>query len=210
MAERDLKLNSLGRYGKSDSRLILEEHSHCEVPAGCGGVVLRWRNPNSGLLFILHFFGSGKTTILLDGKAVASARPLISFGEHVLSIAVTDVVPGSAILGFAGIHDESQLSFPRVSQPSGRKISILSASDGSWKYVTTEPADYTWSRPGFDDSHWHQMTACEPPSLDKHDMQKYRLDRILKFGAATLGIEGQSPRAWIRKSFTISQDPLKH
>jgi hypothetical protein len=126
--------------------------------------------------------------VLLDGKAVASARPLISFGEHVLSIAVTDVVPGSAILGFAGIHDESQLSFPRVSQPSGRKISILSASDGSWKYVTTEPADNTWSRPGFDDSHWHQMTASEPPSLDNHDMQKYRLDTMLKFGAAPLGI----------------------
>lgn len=210
MAERDLKLNSLGRYGKGDSRLILEEHSHCEVPAGCGGVVLRWRNPNSGLLFILHFFGSGKPTILLDGKAVASARPLISFGEHVLSVAVTEVVPGLAILGFAGIHDESESGFPRVSQPSGRKISILSAPDGSWKYVTTEPSDNTWSHTGFNDSHWHQMTACEPPSLDKQDMQKYRLDKILKFGAAPLGIEGQSPRVWIRKSFTISQDPLNH
>ena len=210
MADRDLKLNSLGRYGKSNSRLILEEHSHCEVPAGCGGVVLRWRNPNSGLLFILHFFGSGKGTILLDGKALTSARPLISFGEHVLSLAVTDIAPGSTILGFAGIHDESQSSFPRVSQPSGRKMSILSAAEGSWTYVTTEPADDTWSRSGFDDSHWRQMTACEPPSLDKQDMQKYRLETILKFGAACLGIEGQSSRAWVRKSFTINQDPLKH
>jgi hypothetical protein len=210
MAERDLKLNSLGRYGKSNSRLILEEHSHCEVPAGCGGVVLRWRNPNSGLLFLLHFFGTGKGTILLDGKALTSARPVISFGEHVLSIAVTDIVPGSTILGFAGIHDESQLSFPRVSQPSGLKISILSAADGSWKYVTNEPADDTWRRSGFDDSHWRPTTACEPPPLDKHDMQKYRLETILKFGAACLGIEGQSSRAWVRKSFTISQHPLNH
>jgi hypothetical protein len=210
MAERDLKLHSLGRYGKSNSRLILEEHSHCEVPAGCGGVVLRWRNPNSGLLFVLHFFGTGKGTILLDGKALTSARPLISFGEHVFSLALTDIVPGSAILGFAGIHDESQFSFPRVSQPSGRKMSLLSAADGSWKYVTTEPADDTWSRPGFDDSLWRPMTACEPPSLDKQDMQKYRLETILKMGGACLGIEGQSSRVWIRKSFTINQDPLKH
>src|SRR5690349_11986127 len=131
MAERDLKLNSLGRYGKSRSRLILEEHSHCEVPAGCGGVVLRWRNPNSGLLFIFHFFGTGKGTILLDGKPLTSGRPLVSFGEHVLSLTVTNIVTGAAILGFAGIHDETQLTFPRVSQPSGRKISILSAADGS-------------------------------------------------------------------------------
>ena len=88
MAERDLKLNSLGRYGKSNSRLVLEEHGHCEVPAGCGGVVLRWRNPNSCLLFIFHFFGS-KGTILLDGKTLTSVRLLISFEEHVLSFAVT-------------------------------------------------------------------------------------------------------------------------
>lgn len=209
MAERDLKLNSLGRYGKSSSRLILEEHSHCEVPAGCGGVVLRWRNPNSGLLFILHFFGNGKGTPLLDGEALTSARPLISFGEHVLSLAVTDIVPGSAILGFAGIHDESQLNFPRVSQPSGQKISILSTTDGSWKYLTTEPADDTWRRPGFDDSHWHPMSACAPPLLDKQDMKKHRLETILKLGAAPLGIESESSQAWIRKSFTISQDPLK-
>src|ERR1051326_7922597 len=101
MADRELKLNSLGRYGKNASRLILEEHSHCEVPAGCGGVVLRWRNPNSGLLFILHFFGTGKLTILLDGKVLTSARPLISFGEHVLSFAFTDMIPGSAAMGFA-------------------------------------------------------------------------------------------------------------
>jgi sulfatase modifying factor 1 len=28
---------------------VLEAHSHCEVPAGCGGVVLQWRNPSAGL-----------------------------------------------------------------------------------------------------------------------------------------------------------------
>ena len=33
---RELKLNTLGRYGKNASHLVLEEHSHCEVPAGCG------------------------------------------------------------------------------------------------------------------------------------------------------------------------------
>jgi hypothetical protein len=210
MADRNLKLNSLGRYGKTNSRLVLEQHSHCEVPAGCGGVVLRWRNPNSGLLFIWHVFSSCKGTILLDGKPPASARPLISFGEHVLSFDVTDIVPGSVLLGFAGIHDESHPGSPNVSQPSGRKISILSAADGSWKYVTSEPAEDAWKRPGFDDSDWGLMTACEPPRFSKPDMQKYRLETILKLGAACLGIEGSSSRAWVRKSFTITKDPLKN
>jgi hypothetical protein len=39
-------LNSLDRFRKHPGQLVLEEHGHCEVPAGCGGVVLRWRNPN--------------------------------------------------------------------------------------------------------------------------------------------------------------------
>ena len=34
---KDLKLNRMGKKG-----LVLEEYSHCEVPAGCGGVVIRW------------------------------------------------------------------------------------------------------------------------------------------------------------------------
>lgn len=119
MAERELKLNSLGRYGKGTSRLVLEEHGHCEVPAGCGGAVLRWRNPNSGLLFLLHAFGNDNGRILLDGAPPSSARPLVPFGEHVLSLAVTELVPGAVVPGFAAIDDESQFGFPRVSQPTG-------------------------------------------------------------------------------------------
>jgi len=209
MAERKLKLNSLGRYGKGGSRLVLEEHGHCEVPAGCGGAVLRWRNPNAGLLFLLHALANGEGRILLDGASPSSARPLVPFGEHVLSLVVTELVPGSVVLGFAAIHDETQFGFPRVSQPSGRKISILSAADGTWKYVTTEPANDAWTRPGFDDSNWRAMLACEPPSLEGQDMRKYRLETLLKLGATCLGIEGQSSRAWVRKSFTLNQQEPK-
>lgn len=43
MPDRELKLNSISRFSKQSPRLVLEEHGHCEVPAGCGGVVLRWR-----------------------------------------------------------------------------------------------------------------------------------------------------------------------
>jgi hypothetical protein len=34
----ELKLNDLDRYHKRSASLILQEYSHCEVPAGCGGV----------------------------------------------------------------------------------------------------------------------------------------------------------------------------
>ena len=45
----DLRLNELERFRKTSSRLALEAHSHCEVPAGCGGVVLRWTRPGAPL-----------------------------------------------------------------------------------------------------------------------------------------------------------------
>ncbi len=121
MAQRDLKLNSLGKYGKGSSRLILEEHGHCEVPAGCGGAVLRWRNPKSGLLFIIKVFATAKYQILLDGDAPSSGRPLVSFGEHVISLVVTEIGPNPAVVAIAAVHDESQSGFPRVSQPSGAR-----------------------------------------------------------------------------------------
>src|SRR5438132_10346894 len=133
MAERDLKLNSLGRYGKGSSRVVLEEHGHCEVPAGCGGAVLRWRDPNAGLLFLVQLFAAGPSKMFIDGKEPASGWPLIPFGDHVVSIAVEGLIPGAAAMAFAGIHDESQSRFPRVSEPSGRKVNILSAPDGSWR-----------------------------------------------------------------------------
>ncbi len=50
MAESDeLKLNTIGRFVKRSPCLALEQHNHCEVPAGCGGVVLRWFNPSRGI-----------------------------------------------------------------------------------------------------------------------------------------------------------------
>ena len=66
----DKKLNSLERFRKQSPRLVLEEHSHCEVPAGCGGVVLRWRNPLAGLPLLVHFYAPGKSTLYLDGREV--------------------------------------------------------------------------------------------------------------------------------------------
>ena len=43
-----LRINKLHRFAKHSPRLVLHEYSHCEVPAGCGGVVLRWLDPATG------------------------------------------------------------------------------------------------------------------------------------------------------------------
>jgi hypothetical protein len=204
MAERELKLNSLGRYGKNSSRLILEEHGHCEVPAGCGGVILRWRNPDSGLLFLVQLFALGKFEVWIDGVTPSSGRPLIAYGEHVLAVALDEIPPDCAVIAFSAVHDESDMRFPRVSQPSGRKESILSAPDGCWKYVTTKPID-TWLRSGFDDTQWRVMQACEVPALDQKQMPYFRLREILKTGAKCLTLDPPASKAWIRRTFRVQR-----
>jgi hypothetical protein len=204
MAQRDLNLNSLGRYGKHSDRLILEEHGHCEIPAGCGGVILRWRNPNTGLNFLIQLFANGKCSFCIDGLTPTSGRPLISYGNHVLSLAISDIDPSQAVMALSAIHDESLFGFPRVSRPSNRKISILSTDDGSWRYSTNEPKSDAWMAPGFDDSNWPAMVLRDPPTFEQKDVQSYRLNAVLKSQAQCLGVDASSSRIWIRREFTIS------
>ena len=201
---RELKLNTLGRYGKNASNLVLEEHSHCEVPAGCGGVVLRWRNPDDGLPFLLRIFTTHTCQVFLDGIVPPSTRSMIPFGPHVFSLIVSDLPAGAAAFAFAAIHDETEVSSrPRVSPPSRRRTAILTAADGRWKYTTTAPADDTWMRADFDDSGWPAMTQRPAPVFDQKDPQRYRLDSMLKTGAVCLGVEGPAARIWVRRSFHL-------
>ncbi|MCP5093519.1 MAG: hypothetical protein GY949_21640 [Gammaproteobacteria bacterium] len=82
----DLRLNSLDRFEKNSERLVLEEHGHCEVPAGCGGVVLRWFNPNSGVPVIFHGGLADRLTIYVDEVQADSGRVIVPYGEHLLAI----------------------------------------------------------------------------------------------------------------------------
>ena len=80
MSDRDdLRLNELQRYRKTSSRLALEVHSHCEVPAGCGGVVLRWRRPGAPVGISLLSYVSGS----LEGGVGGSTHQGLFMGLEV-------------------------------------------------------------------------------------------------------------------------------
>src|SRR5438128_1957746 len=101
MPDRDLKLNTLSQYAKDSPRLVREEFGHCEVPAGCGGVVLRWRNPDDGIPVPIKMYAAGELQAYLDGSALTLARPLIPFGEHQLAFEITGADPRYLVLVFA-------------------------------------------------------------------------------------------------------------
>jgi hypothetical protein len=207
MRDRKLKLNSLGRYSKASPLYILEEHGHCEVPAGCGGVVLRWRNPRAGVPFTMWLYTGGTCELRLDGAVPPSSRPLVPFGEHVLAFTMTEVDPAFMVLKFAGGHRPDEERDLRRSAPEVSEMTLVSAVEGNWRHTFTEPEDDAWMFPGFDDSGWAPMVRREDrpplPEGQNWDPHSYKLNRLAGFGATGLGVEGRGGRVWIRKVFTI-------
>ncbi len=203
MADRDLKLNGLSRYSKESPRLILEAHGHCEVPAGCGGVVLRWRDPGAGIPLVMRLYAAGDCTVLLDGQSPPTARSVVPFGEHVFGFVVSGLDPAYMALMFAATNEKPTQGASRWEDP----VSIVTADDDSWRYSADEPSDDRWLRPGFDDSGWRAMgvrSERRPPDDPKRDPDQYRVKRLAKSGAVGLGVASGTTRAWIRRQFMLA------
>ena len=210
-----MRLNSVSRYSKESSRLILEEHSHCEIPAGCGGAVLRWFNPLRALPVQFRMYVEGDVKFALDGKPTDSARPLVEYGEHVLSFVVNDFDTKFGILMFAASIESKVKRSPGEDQPPIRHV-VLSDADGSWKYTLNAPKSDSWMAPGLDDTDWNKLVLKPMPKPDESSSGSYWHRNMLEMGAKGLGLEdakwtaklfGRAPspeRLWIRKVFDLT------
>ena len=211
MSDRELKLNSLSRYQKDSPQFILETHDHCEVPAGCGGVVLRWWNPSLGVPIEMWVYAAGEYEFFLDGKASVSGRPMVSFGQHVLAFRIITAERTQGILMFAGIYDE-EARHTRLSRKTGTAVSILSAAGQGWKDTLSDPGDESWMLPGFDDTNWRDMV--EKPVL-KPQGWNHQYNRLIARKAQGLAVEPESlwgrlvggrrsaGSVWVRKAFSL-------
>lgn len=204
MPDRDLKLNSLSRFSKSSPRLILEEYSHCEVPAGCGGVVLRWRKPDEPMTMWVRQNTPAKVTAsTLNGDNILwTSRVSIGWGYHVLTLSFEVVNLSHGFVLFSAALDEQ---FMRILQPEGEP-KILSKPDGKWKYTLTQPTSDDWQLVGFDDSHWSPMIAKRLPAKAFHgsDMSEF-YQRTRDLGAEDLGVAEDSgiSNVWVRRAFHL-------
>lgn len=209
MFGKKLRLNSLGRYAKKSSLLVMEEHDHCEVPAGCGGVVLRWRNPRAGVPLEIWMYthgDSGEVALFLDGTAVESSRPLIGYGDHVLSLSISQFPPDKGHIIFVAIYDEEKHTHVHYMPPTRKFYHILSKADSSWKFTRNKPDGDAWQRPDFDDSRWSAMVAIKP---GKQDGFAYHLKDMRDLGAEHLSVKAEGNAIWIRKRFTL-QEPAAY
>jgi hypothetical protein len=206
---RDLKLNALPRYSKTSPKFILEEHGHCEVPAGCGGVVLRWRNPQAGIpaTIWLKVFGTGHE-LFIDGIKPESGLHTLSWGRHLVSLAISGLDPAQPAFLFSALDKKSATVHlnTRGGPANPGSLSVLSMSDGSWKYTRTEPSGTDWLSLDYDDSAWLPMVAKELRQDEKNP--DYRVKDLLGKGAVPLGISEVSGQIWIRKVFTITEGSI--
>lgn len=200
MDEDDLLLNSLSRFAKKSPRLTLEEHGHCEVPAGCGGVVLRWFDARSSVPVILSFWAAGEAETFLDGEPVTSARPILRFGNHVLAIHLTGIATDGAAFAFAAARDSS-VKYDATLRETGGGFRLVSCEDGAWKCTTRAPDGDGWKRAEGSEAGWEGMVRADIHAPG--DLSRWILDTLEKAGASGLRSRDRYRELWVRRAFRI-------
>jgi hypothetical protein len=204
----DKKLNSLDRFRKQSPRLVLEEHSHCELPAGCGGVVLRWRNPLAVLPVLVNFYAPTKATLYLDGREVTQIGNDLAPGSHVVGIELPEADLSAGLFMFAAVHDQRvHKTLPEgVSESPFR---LVSETDRTWLATTEEPDEYPlkWNDLAFDDRAWLPLVRfVESPPSDSDQPNAYRIYRCNRHSAAFLTLPpamSGTGRVWVRRRFEV-------
>lgn len=196
----DLRLNSIDRFRKRSERLILEEHGHCEVPAGCGGVVMRWFDPRAGVPAIFQSGFADQVTIHIDGQPLNRARATISDGDHLLTVEAKFAEASAIGFWLAGSRDS-----PTERRSEDALIpEIATAGDGTWLASFSEPPE-DWQTTEFDDSGWIPLSSItlEQESLPRS--QQWSLQRMESLGAQSLDNQGHKT-VWIRKRFETERN----
>jgi hypothetical protein len=206
----ELRLNELERFRKTSSRLVLEAHSHCEVPAGCGGVVLRWRRPGAPLGIVLaKYLARPVDDLCLDGKKLAEQREQVAPGTHLVSFSID--APGEDGFVLMTLRFEPNLA-------TARRPKLASKADGSFRATLAEPpAGDAWRLSDFDDSAYVPLVEREVPAPDGN--KKFMWEWLKKeatglgLGAAGTPRSSWNPfrkrtprRAWVRWRFTVDHE----
>jgi hypothetical protein len=194
MAEQ--QLNSLERFRKQPGRLVLEEHGNCEVPAGCGGVVLRWRNPQATVPALVHLYAPREASVWIDGARLLHSRIDLSPGRHVVAVALAEVDLSAGLLMM--VLREEDL---RGRKPPGHleQLRVLTAGNGTWKYTLNPPPE-GWAGLEYEDD-WAALDVVPTPQLERTTSGHWAVRRCGELGALCLGLPrpaGESPSWWQR------------
>ena len=205
MDDDELVLNGLRKRGHG---LILEEHSHCEVPEGCGGVVLRWVRPDAPVdLDIRVFAGSATVTVWVDGVTPPRTRVRLAHGAHVLGFAVE-----------TASETPSLLAHVELLQRSVADNSIVTTSGEPWFTTATPPLD-GWMLPAANLTNWLPAVVRPEPATTKRE--EWQLGILKKSGATAVGHAEKKRRllgilpgdvvtkVWFRRVFAVTLEGIR-
>ena len=192
MADDELRLNTVERFSKQSTRLVLEEHGHCEVPAGCGGVVLQWRDPQAGLPVIVGLLGSvGRGQVFLDGEALQHQRVVLSYGVHQLAMRLDEVAAPHWFI----------VRVEQDSSPRGVLLDLSSAADGTWRATTEDPGD-GWQAADFDDGGWMALAEASALSEEQLGQDVYPYRTATRQGCTALALP-PAATVWARTRIDV-------
>jgi len=184
----DLRINTLNRFEKYSARLVLREYSHCEVPAGCGGVVLRWVDPSAGLPVVIRVTSTVPCETWLDGAPVTS-RGYVRTGPHVLSLRTTSAE--TALLAI-----KIGLDAPGEDRDilAGRPALLVRWTDPGAGWTALDAAEDEFGPA----AHASARARAEAP-----DWARWRFDRTIDEGGRVFAVGGA---AWMRVRFRVDED----
>jgi hypothetical protein len=191
-----LRLNTLHRFRKHSPRLLLEEYSHCEVPAGCGGVVLRWIDRDAGTPALMRTVVEAQITAWIDGAQLDSGRVDLRAGVHTLALELTQIEPrtGPAPLLLAIVR-----TLPGDELDEEEGVVLLRSQVGrAWRVLGEQPPA-GWTAIEFDDSQW---PVAGPAELDAKQRESWRVQQIQRRGAVPIALPPE--RAWVRVRFEVA------
>ncbi len=170
MARRRFRLNSLSRYTKESDRLVLDSYS-----AGCGGIVLRWRDPNEGMPIRFNLAATSMTELFLDGQPIKRAT-IMAPGEHVMAIRCYPYSEGHYFSGDSPRRAIAMTFTPHYPNSDYRTAPISGfGSSTSWRYETTaNPGDPVegeipqWATVSYDDTNWSPMEETEAMTREEN------------------------------------------
>lgn len=178
-------LNSLNRFRKHSPKLALEQHGHCEVPAGCGGAILRWRNPFAARTVRMHLYAPGSEPPQIDGVAHERRFFDLAPGCHALTLRVAaKSLKFTVMCALSAEHDRDAVAAGEVVEPP---LTYRTGGPGDWRYTAAEPADDAWRLPGFDDSSWKKLVASKAGAPANGAEGAYEYATCEQAGAAPLG-----------------------
>ncbi len=194
----EIDINSIERFSKRSDRLILEELSSCEVPAGCGGLVLRWLSNEQGLPVSMRIYWHGdEAKVHCNGKLLPNGCGNITYGDGVLAIYLSkrehpfDWFFARARHTSRTRRDEGNDYIPEMN----------TSHDGSWKFSTEEPAN-DWMNSDFDDAAWETMQPSQAALTDLDEREQWQFRWLDEQNVPRLSIPHSE--VWIRKLFDVS------